>query len=166
MLEAREKDVAWRRWGPYLSERQAQFVGVCQGRHHAFVLGGRADTVNPDHLGTKVAADYPLEVEGGGSSRLRLHLGALGSRAAESEFDHVFEQRQHEADAFYDAVLPSVLDEDERRVARQAFGGLLWTKQYYAFDVSRWLSEHGVNPVGANGRASHVRNAQWPHLVS
>jgi hypothetical protein len=80
------------------------------------------------------------------------------------DFDGVFAQRREEADAFYATLIPPTLDADHARVMRQALAGLLWGKQYYEYDVLRWLREHGVNPWAPN--AAPVRNASWFHMVA
>ena len=69
-----------------------------------------------------------------------------------------------EADAFYEALTPVKATEDEARVMRQALAGMLWSKQYYFFDAEKWLREHGVDPMGGDGRG--VRNAEWGHMVN
>jgi hypothetical protein len=136
-----------------------------------FVVNGRMDAVNPEQYGTKMAADYLVDVPAGGSQSVRLRLYSVDMQPFETDFDLMLDERRREADEFYAAVIPSKLDADHKRVVRQAFGSLLWSKQYYSFDVSQWLSDHGVSPystsssASTNGSADHVRNLQWPHLV-
>jgi hypothetical protein len=72
--------------------------------------------------------------------------------------------RQGEADEFYQALTPERVNEDEARVMRQALAGMLWSKQYFGFDVDKWLGEHGVNPMRASG--SQMRNNEWAHMVN
>ncbi len=132
----------------------------------AFVVGGQTDAVNPEQRGTKVAADYAVDLPGGASWTVRLRLSAADADPVSVDFDRVLREREREADEFYAAALPPTLSDDQRLVVRQAFGGLLWTKQYYSYDVSRWLTEHGVPPFATDGQTPVVRNAQWPHLVS
>ena len=76
------------------------------------------------------------------------------TRRSAPDFDRVLEARRDEADAFYATVIPATLDADEALVMRQALAGLLWGKQYYEYDVHRWLREHGVNPWDPNAPAS------------
>jgi Mannosylglycerate hydrolase MGH1-like glycoside hydrolase domain len=73
--------------------------------------------------------------------------------------------RLREADEFYDAITPSSVKEDAKKVMRQALSGMLWTKQYYYFDLDHWLKGHGVNVAEAT-KALHVRNRQWLHMVN
>ena len=128
-----------------------------------FVVHGAQDAVNPDRAGTKVAAHHVLEIAAGGSASIRVRLSA-GS--AGEDFDAVIATRREEADEFYATVIPSTLKPDGALVMRQALAGLLWGKQYYEYDVHRWLREHGVNPWDPNAPASSVRNVAWFHMVA
>jgi hypothetical protein len=110
--------------------------------------------------GTKCAAHHVLEIAAGGSAEIRARL----SRGGEVDFDAVFAARQEEADAFYATIIPGYLDADRANVMRQALAGLLWSKQYYEYDVHRWLREHGVNPWDPN--APDVRNVPWFHMIA
>jgi hypothetical protein len=133
-----------------------------------FVVGGRKDAVNPDQVGTKAAAHYHVEVGAGQTSivRLRLVKGPSGMRGEPfgSEFDQTMALRRHEADLFYKAITPDDVGEDAANVMRQALAGMLWSKQYYLFDLDKWLSEHGADPRNAGGR--QIRNREWPHMVN
>ena len=80
-------------------------------------------------------------------------------------FDEAFRQRLVDADEFYDRITPRTLSEDERRVHRQALAGMLWTKQYYYFDLDRWLKEHQAHPL-IGGANRGVRNAEWFHMLN
>ena len=112
--------------------------------------------------GTKCAAHHVLDDRPRASRReVRVRLSA---RDAEVDFDAVFAARIEEADAFYATVIPATLDADHALVMRQALAGLLWGKQYYEYDVHRWLREHGVNPWDPN--APDVRNVPWFHMVA
>ncbi len=107
---------------------------------HRYVITGEKDAVNPAHTGTKAAAQYVLDVPAGGSKAVRLRLSE--NPTAFADFDQVFAARLADADEFYDRITPKSVSEDERRVLRQALAGMLWTKQYYYFDLDRWLNEH------------------------
>ena len=72
--------------------------------------------------------------------------------------------RRHEADEFYQAITPKRASEDEARVMRQALAGMLWTKQYFGFDLDKWLSEHGADPMRPGG--AEVRNREWFHMIN
>ena len=76
----------------------------------------------------------------------------------------MLERRHQEADEFYRAVTPAGVDEDAARVMRQALAGMLWTKQYYFFDLAKWHQEHGRDPTQVRGLAT--RNREWAHMVN
>ncbi len=128
---------------------------------HAYVVGGRAWAVNPDGSGTKAAALYVLEVDGGAEVvvELRLRTGDGASGATTSD---VIALRRREADEFYASRMAETLTDDERAVARQAYAGLLWTKQYYHYSVQEWLEGDPAHPAPGDGRR-RGRNAQWGH---
>jgi hypothetical protein len=128
------------------------------------VIGG-APTVNPDHSGTKCAFWYRLTVPAGGSVELRLRLRpvAAASRppdALAEDFLKVIAARQAEADEFYAELTPTGASADEALVMRQAFAGMLWSKQLYYYDVSRWLDGDPTQPVPPASRRNG-RNARW-----
>ena len=106
----------------------------------------------------------------GESASIRVRLTARARHAGDplgAEFDAVLEARRGEADQFYATVIPPTLAPDAALVMRQALAGLLWGKQYYEYDVHRWLREHGVEPVGPERpRAAPVRNVPWFHMVA
>ncbi len=133
---------------------------------HRHVIYGDRGAVNPARTGTKAAARYALEVPAGGCQvvRLRLTRGLAGG-AFGAPFEEAFRQRLAEADEFYERITPRSLGEDERRVHRQALAGMLWTKQYYYFDLDRWLKEHQAHPLTGGGRRA-VRNAEWFHMLN
>jgi hypothetical protein len=129
----------------------------------ARVVHGRRDAVNPAHTGTKAAAHYPLTVGAGQSRTVRLCLtDAAPSTPFGQGFQTVMTERLKEADEFYAGVIPPTLDADAARVMRQALAGMLWTKQFYYYDVDRWLEEHGAGPFKATRRAP--RNDHWHHM--
>jgi hypothetical protein len=135
------------------------------------VVNGDGDAVNPERAGTKVAAHHALQVPAGKSAEIRLRLTASTISGANSEplgtsFEDVFTARRNEADQFYATVIPPKLPPDAALVMRQALAGLLWGKQYYEYDVHRWLREHGVSPWDPSAPASSVRNVDWFHMVA
>jgi hypothetical protein len=132
---------------------------------HEYLISSREDAVNPDKVGTKAAAHYRLEVPAGGSKVVRLRLSAKPSTDAFSTFDETFAARVADADEFYNRITPPSLSEDEQRVHRQALAGMLWSKQYYYFDLDAWLQEHEAHPlVGTNHRS--IRNTEWFHMLN
>ncbi|MGA7414725.1 MAG: glucosidase [Bryobacteraceae bacterium] len=132
---------------------------------HDYVISGKAEAVNPDHVGTKAAAHYQLEVPGGGSRTVRLRLSSAPAADAFNGFEGIFESRIAEADEFYQRITPQSLTEDQRRVHRQALAGMLWGKQYYYFDLEKWLEEHRSHPLSQSTRHG-VRNTEWFHMLN
>jgi hypothetical protein len=135
---------------------------------HETVVHGRADAVNPSGVGTKAAAHCVLDVAPGKHVTLRLRLQAASDNAAAAfgpEFDHIFNLRIQEAQAFYESVLPRTSRVAERLVARQAYAGLLWSKQFYHYAVEQWLEGDPTYPTPPAAR-QNVRNRQWKHLYN
>jgi len=128
-----------------------------------FVVRGDKNAVNPQRAGTKVAAHYFRTVPAGGSVQVRLRLRTGNGGNAFDDFDKVFTQRIAEADAFYDDLQRDLRDADARRVQRQAFAGLIWSKQYYGFDVHRWIEGDPCQPAPPRER-KRGRNREWEHL--
>jgi len=132
---------------------------------HEHIIAGRVDAVNPARTGTKAAAHYRIEIAAGGNQTIRLRLSAGGKKNPFAGFDTMFKSRIAEADEFYDRIAPNALNEDQRRVHRQALAGMLWTKQYYYFDLERWLREHKSHPLIESARRD-VRNTDWFHMLN
>lgn len=132
---------------------------------HRYVIHGETGAVNPDRTGTKAAAHYRLRVPAGGAAVVRLRLSPDQPEAAEpfADFDKIAAQRRAEADAFYASITPPALSADAALVMRQALAGMLWSKQYYLFDLDRWLVEHDAHPLLA-GRNRTLRNRDWFHM--
>jgi hypothetical protein len=134
---------------------------------HSLLIGGDAKAVNPARTGTKAAAHYTMEIAPGASTVVRLRLTDASPESAGDPFsgcDAAFAARISEADAFYKAIIPAGVTADAAHVARQAHGGMFWTKQYYQYDVRTWLDEHGADPFKA--RPKGVRNKDWYHMVN
>ena len=132
---------------------------------HTYVIAGQNEAVNPAQTGTKAAAHYVLDVPAGGSTTVRLRLAAARSKDPFGDFETVFENRIADADEFYTRIAPATLTEDQRRVHRQALAGLLWSKQYYYFDLEHWLREHKSHPLLESVRHD-VRNTEWFHMLN
>jgi len=132
---------------------------------HTSVTTGNRAAVNPDRVGTKAAANYVLDVPAGGSQTMRLRLTGVPVRDAFKGFEQTVESRIQDADEFYRRITPQALNEDERRVHRQALAGMLWGKQYYYFDLEKWLSEHRSHPL-IEGAVPGVRNTEWFHMLN
>ncbi len=132
---------------------------------HEYVVHGKRGVVSPGGRGTKAAAHYLLELPPRAQHTLCLRLSAEDEAIAlpfGHEFDQLFEKRVREADAFYAARIPENLSADERLIARQAYAGLLWSKQFYHWVVSEWLEgdQHQPKPPQSRWRQP---NAGWCH---
>ncbi|HKD11928.1 MAG TPA: glucosidase, partial [Thermoanaerobaculia bacterium] len=134
---------------------------------HEHVVRGTRDVVNPARRGSKGAARYVLRVAPGASATVRLRL-TDGSEPADPfgpAFEQIFSQRIAEADAFYREQAPEDVSDDARSVQRQAFAGLLWSKQFYYYDVARWLRGDPGQPAPPAARLTG-RNHDWTHLYN
>jgi hypothetical protein len=134
-----------------------------------FVVYGQQEAINPAKVGTKVAAHYQITVGGGKEQVFRLRLKASSSANTNGKpfgqgFDSLFAERLEEANEFYASVIPRSLDDDSKNVMRQAIAGMLWSKQFYYYDLDRWLEEHGADPFNPIRRAP--RNEHWHHMYN
>jgi hypothetical protein len=150
---------AQRLWG------QANASPFVKDAFHAHVVSGQQAAVNPDKAGTKAAAHYVLDVPGGGSQTVRLRLTAAPTSDAFSDFETTFTNRMGETDEFFQRIAPQSLNEDQRRVHRQAIAGMLWSKQFYYYDLDKWLTEHKSHPLLGDDRQG-VRNRDWFHMFN
>jgi Glycosyl hydrolase family 63 C-terminal domain len=129
------------------------------------VVADRQSVVNPNNTGTKAAAHYQLRVGAGATAVIRLRLSNAAPAAGPfgAGFAQTLEACRREADEFYRSITPAGVGEDAANVMRQALAGMLWSKQYFFYDVNKWLEEHGVDTRRPSGR---VRNHEWFHMVS
>jgi len=135
---------------------------------HGYVVHGKTDAVNPNPVGTKVAAYYKLDIPAGEEVVLRLRLSnqeLSPQKSLGQEFDDVFAARRREADEFYAALIPTDLSIDEANVVRQAYAGLLWSKQFYHYIVNDWLEGDPQQPPPPEDRKSG-RNSDWRYVYS
>jgi hypothetical protein len=130
------------------------------------VVAGQRAAVNPNNTGTKAAAHYELRVAAGATAIVRLRLSTAKSTDDPSgtAFANILDMRRREADQFYRAITPSGAGDDAANVLRQALAGMLWSKQFFGYDVNKWLEEHGADPLLT--KTSAVRNREWFHLIS
>jgi hypothetical protein len=140
-----------------------------------FVVRMDLDAVNPEKKGTKASVCHKLNIEGGKSAMVRLRLTSLkpealgqayhSNDAFGTHFDEVFQRRKADADAFYSDLIPAKVGADGANVVRQALAGMLWSKQFFNYDVNRWLSERGCDPLAAVP-VNAPRNEQWHHMYN
>ncbi|HLN09819.1 MAG TPA: glucosidase [Xanthobacteraceae bacterium] len=138
--------------------------GLYKDGFHDYLVKGDRNAVGPDG-GTKAAAIYRRVVAPGASTTVRVRLSQGQARSVLSpEFEQIFALRQSDADDFYAALQDKVSDDDLRRIQRQAFAGILWSKQYYHYDVMQWLDGDPAQPRPPETRRVG-RNSEWIHAV-
>lgn len=139
--------------------------GYYKDAFHEYVVHGRTDAVNPASEGTKAGGLYLRTIPPGGNTTVRVRLQA-GEPRSDSfiGFDDVVTRRIAEAEAFYAALQKDTVGEDTRRIQRQAFAGMLWSKQFYDFNVRQWLNGDPLQPAPPEDR-KHARNGDWAHLI-
>jgi len=130
-----------------------------------YLIEGRKDAINPDGVGTKAAAHYRLLIPAGQPATVRLRLSDARRSGPGRDFDTIVDRRRHEADDFYATLTPEALSPDARAVMRQAFAGLLWSKQFFHYDVKRWLDGDPAGPTPPATRRQG-RNREWEHLYN
>ncbi len=128
-----------------------------------FLVGGKKDAVNPVQTGTKAALHYALSLAGGSSAEIRLRFSRTNRERPFEDFDEVLELRRTEADEFYHDLQTDIASEDARNVQRQAFAGMLWSKQFYLYDLRTWLHGDTGQPVPPRERLTG-RNVNWTHM--
>jgi len=133
-----------------------------------YVVSGNQGAVNPREMGTKTSAHYQVTVNPGETAVIRLRLSdqpsaKLGELFGK-QFAEIMQARRSEADEFYKSITPASINEDAALLMRQALAGMLWSKQYFGYDLNKWLDEHGADPKQPGAR--HMRNSEWFHMVN
>lgn len=137
--------------------------GYYKDAFHEAVVNGRREAINPARAGTKVASHCVRRVPGGGSVQLRLCLQLAGEGNPFASFQETLDLRQREADEFYADLQACLRTDDEKLVQRQALAGLIWSKQFYYYDLPEWLRGDPTQPPPPAERL-RARNAEWRHL--
>ena len=134
---------------------------------HNYVIHGQHAAVNPRGFGTKVAAQYVLTLPPGARETFKLRLASVTSTRTTfgSDFDHLFATRIAETDEYYAARCRGQQSPEQRAVARQAYAGLLWSKQFYHYAVKSWIDGDPDQPAPPASR-KHGRNHDWQHLFN
>ncbi|MBV9384846.1 MAG: glucosidase [Chroococcidiopsidaceae cyanobacterium CP_BM_ER_R8_30] len=132
-----------------------------------YIVNGCKEAVNSNQIGTKASAHYVLSIPAGETKvvQLRLSDSSLFTEPFGNEFTTVFQNRIQEADEFYQRICPFNLSEDMRNVQRQAFAGMLWSKQFYYYVIEDWLKGDPAGPQPPASRLSG-RNHDWVHLFN
>jgi len=130
-----------------------------------YLIYGQSEKVNPNNVGTKASSYYLLEIPGGESRVVQLRLTSVAPKdfgeggAFGAAFNQAIEIRRNEADEFYQSITPDSVGEDQARVMRQALAGMLWSKQYYGYNVDEWAAGH-------SGPSYAGRNSEWIHMMN
>ncbi len=142
---------------------QSDAQGYWKDAFHEYVIAGNKAAVNPQQTGTKFAAHFKLSVPAKSfvTVRLRLTRGIVAEPF--SDFDRLFSMSRGEADEYYRDLQRDIVDADARLVQRQAFAGMIWSKQFFCYDVPKWLCGDPAQPPPPPDRR-HGRNSQWLHL--
>ncbi|MEM8805244.1 MAG: glucosidase [Cyanobacteria bacterium P01_G01_bin.38] len=129
-----------------------------------YVVNGQADAVNPQQMGTKVSSHYSFDLASGETKTVRLRLcDRVLPNSFDEQFDTIFQTRRQEADEFYQHLTPFSMNDQARNLQRQAFAGLLWSKQFYYYKIEDWLKGDPGSPPPPESR-QQGRNAAWVHL--
>ena len=135
---------------------------------HEYLVNGKKEAVNPALTGSKAAPLYRLNLKSGESTTLELRLFAAEERPVEffgEAFEETFKKRIADADAYYKEKIPAELNKEEKSISRQAYAGLLWTKQFYHYIVKEWLDGDSNQPLPPETRKKG-RNSEWIHFFA
>ncbi len=134
-----------------------------------YIVHGNKNAIAPEPMGTKAAVHYRFQIPAGATVTARLRLSDIDfcgvAEAAFDGFDELFTRRKKDADEFYATVIPQDLSRDAQNVMRQSFAGMLWSKQFYHYQLKRWLEGDPGNPQPPAERRNG-RNKEWPHLYN
>lgn len=139
--------------------------GTAKDGINDFLVSGKTDAVNHLPRGTKAAFNYELTIPSKKSKTIRLRLSPVFAQNPFEDFDDIFEQRLEEADTFYDSFQKNIKDSERKDIQRQAFAGMMWSKQFYYYDVSQWLKGDPAQPPPPSDRRKG-RNRDWMHLTN
>jgi hypothetical protein len=139
--------------------------GTAKDGINDFLVQGNGDAINKTHKGTKAAILHNLTIEAGKSQTIRLRLTSHYNAKPFKDFNDIFSTRLGEADEFYHEAQHVIKDDDKKNIQRQAFAGMLWSKQFFYYDVSRWLKGDPGQPPPPPER-KNGRNHDWTHLVN
>ncbi|WP_428356364.1 MGH1-like glycoside hydrolase domain-containing protein [Methyloprofundus sp.] len=137
--------------------------GYFKDAFHEAIIHQQSAAVNPNKQGTKSCAHYTFDVPANGKVEVRLRLSNNANKQAFSDFDQIFTTRQQEADAFYAQIQSELADDEARMIQRQAFAGMIWSKQFYYYDIPQWQNGDPGQPKPSPKRRK-IRNYNWQHL--
>jgi hypothetical protein len=138
-------------------------VGTCKDGINDFLIHGKNEAINSIPKGTKAAFNYDVNIPAGGSCVMRLRLSSRRLPEPFKDFEKIFSQRLQEADEFYKDLQKKIGDDDKKAIQRQAIAGMMWSKQFFYYDVAQWLKGDPGQPPPPSQRKSG-RNQDWMHL--
>lgn len=130
-----------------------------------YIVNKNTEAINPNHIGTKASAKYTQTIPGNGKKVFKLRFTNQTPEDAFADFDAIFEQRQIEADEFYASLQKGIEDENLKSIQRQSYAGMLWTKQWYYFNVFEWTKGDPAMPK-PDAERKKGRNNAWKHLYA
>ena len=132
-----------------------------------YLVHGETAAINPSQQGTKASAIYNLSIGANASYTIQLRLTKstpeIQNDSAYQGFDQILDRRKQDCDDYYARVMPAGFSAEQKLVFRQAMAGMLWSKQFYNYDITPWLQQRGVDPLGTD-KAQGFRNQQWHHM--
>jgi hypothetical protein len=138
-------------------------TGYFKDAFHEFLVNGNTKAINPAQKGTKCGVHFPLEVPAGSEVKLRLRFASGLATPSFADFDQIMETRRRDTDEFYADLQRELPDNDAKSVQRQALAGMIWSKQFFYYDVRQWLKGDPAQPPPPAERKSG-RNSDWTHL--
>ena len=128
-----------------------------------FLIHGKKEAINTHHKGTKAAFNYELKIPAGRSKTIKLRLSSDFYSDPFKDFDQIFNDRIKEADEFFEDIQTKITEKDKKDIQRQAIAGMLWSKQFFYYDVAQWLKGDPGQPPPPPER-KNGRNSEWMHL--
>ena len=138
-------------------------AGTSKDGINDYLIQGKQDAINSIPKGTKAAFNYELSIAAGTSKAIRLRLTCKYKTEPFQDFNSVFKEREDDANAFFAKMQAGIKDKDEKEIQRQAIAGMLWSKQFFYYDVAKWLKGDPSQPPPPQGR-KQGRNREWTHL--
>ena len=130
---------------------------------HNYIINGKEKAINPNHIGTKASAKYTKVIKAGESETYCLRFSNITNlKEPFTDFDNIFETSLNDANDFYENIQKDIKTAEEKAIQRQAFAGMMWSKQFYYYNIDQWLDGDPKMPFEFRGRAFE-RNSPWKH---
>ncbi len=138
-------------------------AGPFKDAFHEYLIDGRAEALAAHAAGTKAAAHFRFDVPAQGTVGVQVRLSRTALREPLADFNRIMDRRAADADEFYAGLQRDISDPDARHVQRQALAGMIWSKQYFYFDIPEWINGDSAQ-IPPPGERRHGRNREWMHL--